>query len=169
MKLSLTMLPLLLTLFLAKPLLATEQYARATGKACSACHLDHAGGGELNAAGKTYLASLARTASPASAGTVTRFCRLVAGYLHMITAFLWFGTILYVHLVLKPAYAAHGLPKGEVRVGLVSMAVMAVTGTFSLSCGSILHTLFHTHFGVLLIIKITIFLIMATRRSWSSS
>jgi len=34
-----------------------------------------------------------------------------------------------VHLVLKPAYASKGLPSGEVKVGLVSMAVMAITGS----------------------------------------
>jgi len=29
---------------------------------------------------------------------------------------MWFGTILYVHLLLKPAYAARGLPRGVLLV-----------------------------------------------------
>lgn len=58
----------------------------------------------------------------------SRLVRLAAGYVHLLVGILWFGTILYVHLILKPAYAAHGLPKGEVKVGLFSMAVMAATG-----------------------------------------
>ena len=39
--------------------------------------------------------------------------RLIIGYLHLLTAIAWFGTILYVHILLKPACAAKGLPKGE--------------------------------------------------------
>ena len=37
--------------------LATEEFARRTGKECAACHVDPAGGGELNAAGKEFLAA----------------------------------------------------------------------------------------------------------------
>jgi len=59
-----------------------------------------------------------------------RLFRLLVGTLHLLTAVFWFGTIFYVHLVLKPAYASKGLPRGEVRVGLASMAVMAVTGIY---------------------------------------
>jgi predicted heme/steroid binding protein/uncharacterized membrane protein len=92
---------------------------------------------------------------------VSWLVRLIAGYLHILTAFLWFGTILYVHLVLKPAYASQGLPKGEVRVGLISMAVMAVTGAilFHFRVTS-LQMLFHSWFGILLVIKIALFLVM---------
>jgi hypothetical protein len=49
---------------------------------------------------------------------------------------MWFGTILYVHLLLKPAYASHGLPRGELIVGWGSIALIAVTGRFSRSIGS---------------------------------
>ena len=74
---------------------------------------------------------------------------------------MWFGTILYVHLVLKPAYASKGLPRGEVKVGLVSMAIMAITGTiltyYKVPSFSLLLS---SQFGILLLIKIVIFSIM---------
>jgi predicted heme/steroid binding protein len=80
-----------------------------------------------------------------------------------MTAIIWFGTILYVHIVLKPAYAASGLPKGELRLGWASIIIMAVTGTLlSISRVPSWHMLFHTRFGILLTIKIILFLIMVS-------
>jgi predicted heme/steroid binding protein len=141
---------------------ATELYASQTGKSCATCHLDPAGGGELTPAGKEFAASRAAQAQPpAGPGPVGKAVRFAAGYLHLITAILWFGTILYVHLVLKPAYAAGGLPRGEVRVGLLSMGVMGVTGivltAFRITS---LDMLLHTRFGILLLIKISLYLVM---------
>jgi predicted heme/steroid binding protein/uncharacterized membrane protein len=87
--------------------------------------------------------------------------RLLIGYLHTLTAILWFGTILYVHLLLRPAYAARGLPRGELMLGWVSMAVMAVTGgLLSMARLASWEMLFHTRFGILLLIKIVLFLIL---------
>jgi predicted heme/steroid binding protein len=139
----------------------TEEYAQKTGKDCAACHIDPAGGGELTATGKAYAASLRQPAEISHSSRVSWLVRLIAGYIHILTAFLWFGTILYVHLVLKPAYASQGLPKGEVKVGLISMAVMAVTGAilFHFRVTS-LQMLFHSWFGILLVIKIALFLVM---------
>ena len=104
--------------------LATEEYARQTGLACAACHLDPGGGGELTATGKAFSQRQQAQSQPRQMTTAAKVFRLAVGYLHMLTAILWFGTILYVHLVLKPAYAAGGLPRGEVRVGVLSMLVM---------------------------------------------
>lgn len=168
---------------------ATETYAEQTGKSCEACHVDPAGGGELTAAGKEFAAGRAKGgAAPAAAkpaqggeqapsqpvpaaqapksaasamGPVVKLVRFAAGYLHLLFAILWFGTILYVHLVLKPAYAAGGLPRGEVRVGVLSMAVMGVTGLvlthFRVTSTDIL---LHTRFGILLMAKIFLYLVM---------
>lgn len=143
---------------------ATEEYARQTGQPCSACHLDPAGGGELTARGTTFSASLHNTATaPSSPGMAARIFRLVAGYIHFFTAIFWFGTILYVHLVLKPSYAAGGLPRGEVRVGIVSMAVMGLTGAILTHYRiASLDTLIHTRFGILLIVKVSLYLVMVT-------
>jgi predicted heme/steroid binding protein len=140
---------------------ATEIYAKQTGKSCSVCHVDPGGGGELTAAGKEFAATLATRAEAHQMPLASKAVRFVAGYLHLLTAILWFGTILYVHLVLKPAYAAGGLPRGEVRVGLMSMVVMGVTGLvlthFRVTS---LDMLLHTRFGVLLMTKVSLYLIM---------
>ncbi|RII26272.1 MAG: cytochrome B5 [Geobacter sp.] len=159
-------------ILLALPLgaMATEEYARQTGQPCKTCHIDPAGGGELTAAGVGFQKSGTLATSPAAApapataperSAASRLFRLVAGYLHLITAILWFGTILYVHLVLKPAYAASGLPRGEMRVGLASMATMAVTGAilthYRVPDPALILT---TRFGILLTIKVSLFAIM---------
>lgn len=152
---------LLWLLFLPMQGECTEELSRLTGKECAACHVDPAGGGELTAEGTAFRASAPSAGRGAYASASHRGIRFVAGFLHLITAVMWFGTILYVHLLLKPAYAARGLPRGELLVGWISIVVMAVTGTF-LTAYRIptWDALFHTRFGVLLTVKIAIFLVM---------
>ncbi len=162
MRLSLIFLTFLTAVFLScGHCYGTEEYAMKTGKSCGFCHVDPSGGGELTSAGKAYRASLHPAKGVPETGSAKRTFRLIAGFVHILTGFFWFGTILYVHLVLKPRYAAHGLPKGELAVGLVSMAVMAVTGSvltfFRISSPEML---LHTSFGILLTVKIAIFLAM---------
>lgn len=140
---------------------ATPEFARQTGKACGYCHLDPSGGGELTAAGQAFLAQREKNGASSGPSAASRIFHLLVGFLHLLTAIFWFGTILYVHLVLKPAYASAGLPRGEVRVGLVSMVVMAVTGAIlTMYRIDSLHTLLHTRFGILLMVKISLFLVM---------
>jgi predicted heme/steroid binding protein len=162
MKISLIFLTFFAAIFLFSALsYGTEEYAMKTGKDCGFCHIDPSGGGELTSAGKAYQASLHPGEGVAETGAVKRVFRLVIGFIHILTGFFWFGTILYVHLVLKPRYAAKGLPKGELAVGLISMAVMAITG-FILTYFRVssLEMLFHTRFGILLAVKMAIFFIM---------
>lgn len=140
----------------------TEEYAARTGKGCGACHLDPSGGGALTAAGEAFLRELPPEAAPAVAtGGFRHTVRFLAGFLHLFTAVLWFGTILYVHLLLKPSYAAHGLPRGELAVGWGSIVVIALTGVvltaFRLRSPG---DLFHTRFGILLTVKVALYLVM---------
>lgn len=140
---------------------ATEEYAAETGQPCAACHLDPSGGGELTAAGETFATGHLSPAAKSRSGGFSKGFRLLVGYIHILTATFWFGTILYVHLVLKPAYAAGGLPRGEVRVGIISMVLIGITGpilTFYRITS--LETLLHTRFGLLLLAKIGFYLIM---------
>lgn len=154
-------LVLIQLLWFASPVAATEEYARQTGRTCAACHLDPAGGGELTAAGKVFAATSHPEAASSKATILARGFRLLVGYIHFLTAIFWFGTILYVHLVLKPAYAASGLPRGEMRVGVVSMAVMGVTGVIlSFYRISSFDLLLHSRFGLLLLVKIFLYLVM---------
>jgi len=157
----------LLALILALPfspssVSGTEEYAEETGRVCAACHLDPSGGGELTAEGESYQRERAAAGYPAPGNARWRHTvRFVAGFLHLFTAVLWFGTILYVHLLLKPSYASHGLPRGELIVGWGSIIVIALTGVvltmFRIrSPGDLLHT----RFGILLTVKIVLYLIM---------
>lgn len=158
---SFLLLALTMLLFAALPATATEEYARQTGRVCATCHLDPAGGGELTAAGEIFAASPHPSGGRAPISLLSKGFRLLVGYLHFLTGVFWFGTILYVHLVLKPAYAAGGLPRGEMRVGIVSMAVMGVTGAI-LTCYRInaFDTLLDSRFGILLLIKVFLYLVM---------
>lgn len=142
---------------------ATEEYARQTGQRCAACHLDPGGGGELTAAGSSFAATGHTKAESPGKALFKKAFHLVIGYIHFLTAVFWFGTILYVHLVLKPAYAASGLPRGELKVGIVSMAVMGVTGAILTHYRiDSVDTLIHTRFGILLLVKISFYLVMVS-------
>lgn len=155
----------ILTVFFAAAVYATEEYAEVTGTECEACHIDPLGGGELTELGKGYLLSVSPEAAQndTSKESTSRIIKLIFGYIHIVTAFLWFGTILYVHLVLKPAYVAKGLPRGEVKVGLISMAIMATTGiVLTYYKVPSLSLLVSSKFGVLLLAKISIFTIMVS-------
>ncbi len=160
-----TVVTLCLLFFFAGVTCATDEYALQTGQDCAVCHLDPVGGGELTPKGVGYAYSLGiEDLSSLTGKSITgKLFRLIIGYLHILFAFFWFGTILYVHLILKPAYASRGLPRGEVRLGLVSIVVMGITG-------SILFTyrvpdtalLFESRFGILLLVKIILYLTMVS-------
>ncbi|HKJ04538.1 MAG TPA: cytochrome b5 domain-containing protein [Geopsychrobacteraceae bacterium] len=152
---------LLLLIFAAQIGMATEEIAIATGQDCADCHLDPSGGGELTAAGAAYLIDATAAGEIETLSTGSKFFRLLVGYLHIVFAVLWFGTILYVHIVLKPAYAEKGLPRGEKFVGILSFWVVGITGVIlaNYRIGTF-ETLWNTRFGVLLTIKATLYLTM---------
>jgi len=150
-------------LFFASTASATVEYARQTGEDCRACHVSRMGGGDLTASGEAFKEELRVKGLYRPLTNAQRMIRLIIGYLHMFTAVIWFGTILYVHIVLKPAYAAGGLPRGELKVGWISMPLIAITGTLlALARVPSFEMLYTTRFGVLLMIKIVLFLIMFT-------
>ena len=149
--------------FIAFPLCAfgTEEYAEQTEKSCEECHVDPAGGPKLTAEGAKFREGLESRPVFEPLASLRRIVRGIVLYLHLLTSIFWFGTILYVHFVLKPTYAAGGLPKVEVRIGLTGIVVMATTGIIlTLMRISSWDMLLHTRFGVLLLIKICLFCIM---------
>ncbi|MBA4374153.1 MAG: cytochrome B5 [Thermodesulfovibrio sp.] len=149
--------------FLPSTGLCTVEYAKQADKTCEYCHVDPGGGGTLTRDGEAFRDDLRIKGQYRVLSPVQHVIRFILGYLHTFTAILWFGTILYVHLVLKPAYAAGGLPRSELRLGWASIIVMAATGTLlSLARVPTWHMLFHTRFGILLTIKIVLFLIMVS-------
>ena len=141
---------------------ATEDYARKTGLDCSFCHVNQQGGGELTQAGQEYRVKLVGDGIEAGAGTVKRVIRLVIGYLHILAGVVWFGAIFYVHILLKPAYASKGLPKGELMLGWVCIIAVGVTGTLlTVARTPSLDSFVTTRFGILLSLKIAMYLLMA--------
>ena len=150
-----------LILFSPPAAFATPDYARQTGLACGQCHIDVIGGGPLTQAGKSFLADLKLKGLYRPLTTGRQIVRLGIGYLHLMSAILWFGTILYVHLLLKPAYASKGLPKGELRLGWLSMVVVLITGVLLTVARVPSPEMFYTtRFGVLLSVKIFLYLVM---------
>ena len=162
MNLSPFLLALAVIVLSPRPARSTEEYSTCTGRPCAHCHLSPAGGGELTARGAAFEQAVAADSGAAPPAALRRYGRAAILFAHIVTAFFWFGTILYVHLVLKPAYAAHGLPRAELRLGWAGIASMAVTGTvLTLLRVDSWQTLFGTRFGVLLCVKIALFLFMA--------
>jgi predicted heme/steroid binding protein/uncharacterized membrane protein len=143
------------------PAQATPEYAKQTGYECGKCHVDVIGGGKLTPAGEAFLDSLKAKGHYRQLSTAQHIVRLVVGYLHMLAAIVWFGTILYVHVMLKPAYASKGLPKGELRLGWLSMIILLITGTLlTIARMPNLEAFTATRFGILLSVKISLFLLM---------
>jgi len=142
---------------------ATPEFSERTGQGCTVCHI-RVEGGELNRTGLEYAASGYQwppTGGYRVLGPMRKGVRLVLGYLHILGAFIWFGTILYVHLLLRPAYASKGLPKGEVMLGLVSMGLVGVSGMLlTVSRIRSVDILFATPWGNLLVIKIVLYSVM---------
>ncbi len=124
-------LPLLLCLFAASSAGATEEYAETSAQECVTCHLDPDGGGPLTYVGEAYAAHdyrwpLAEEQAPPPVWR--RPLRILLGLTHFLAAIAWFGTIFYVHIVLRPHYAKGGLPRTEMRIAWACMALLALTG-----------------------------------------
>lgn len=140
---------------------ATPEYARQTGFECKQCHVDVIGGGPLTEQGKQFLEEMKSRGLYRPLNITQHIVRLIIGYLHMLAAIAWFGTIMYVHILLKPAYASKGLPKGELRLGWLSMVILLITGTLlTIARMSSWDMFFTTRFGILLGIKISLFIVM---------
>ena len=140
---------------------ATPDYAKQTGYECGICHVDVIGGGKLTTTGEAFLTNLKAKGQYRRLSTTQHIVRLIVGYLHMVAAIVWFGAIMYVHILLKPAYASKGLPKGELRLGWLSMITLLVTGTLlTIARMPNLEAFTATRFGILLSVKIFLYLVM---------
>lgn len=141
--------------------LATTEYAAQTGFQCGHCHVDETGGSKLTSAGEAFVNEMKAKGLYRPLSNTQKAVRFLVGYIHLLIAVAWFGTILYVHLILKPAYAASGLPKGELFLGWFSIIIISVTGVL-LSIARIpsWDLLYTTRFGMLLSIKIFLFSLM---------
>ena len=154
---------LIMCLWLPKSAQATPEFSERTEQGCQTCHVDPEEG-SLRKTGLEFAASgyvWPPTGGYRVLGPIRKSVRFGVGLLHVLAAFMWFGTILYVHLILRPAYAAKGLPKGEVAVGMVSMLIVGVSGTLlTISRVRSVGVLFNSPWGIVLSIKIALYLVM---------
>lgn len=141
---------------------AWPKYAKETDEGCPSCHKEKST--SLKDSGLEYAAS--GYVWPPTGGfrvisPLPKWMVPIVGFIHYLAGFLWFGTILYVHLVLRPAYADKGLPKTEVMLGISSMFVSGVTGIL-LTVTKVrgVEVLFETAWGHLLSAKIGIYIVM---------
>jgi len=140
---------------------SNPEYAKQTGFECKVCHVD-ATGGKLTKDGEDFKEDLRAKGLYRPLSKVQKVVRLIIGYLHLLTAIAWFGTIFYVHILLKPAYAAKGLPKGELILGWLGIIILSITGVLlTISRIPTWKMLYTTRFGMLLSLKIILFAIMA--------
>lgn len=152
---------LVFLLFCSDVVWATTEYTCLTGKACSFCHENANGGGILTARGEAYRqAGYVITADflPSAWGAIFR---LVAGFLHVLSAVIWFGTIFYVHLFIRPRSLTAGLPKNERMLGLTCIIVVGITGILLTTFR--VHTwdaFWNTTFGIVWLIKVCCYLLM---------
>lgn len=143
--------------------LATTEYARQTGFQCKECHIETIGGGKLTKAGAEFRDDLKINGLYRPLTKTQKAVRFIIGYIHLFFAIAWFGTILYVHILLKPAYAAGGLPKGELFLGWLSIIILSVTGVLlTIARVPAWKVFYTTRFGILLSIKIFLFLLMVS-------
>jgi predicted heme/steroid binding protein/uncharacterized membrane protein len=141
---------------------ATPEYAGKTGLNCTACHVDGTGG-KLTKGGEDFREDLRAKGLYRPLSTIQKVVRLMIGYLHLLTAIAWFGTIFYVHILLKPAYAAKGLPRGELILGWSGIIILSITGVLlTISRIPSWEMFYATRFGILLSVKIILFMIMVT-------
>ncbi|MBM4322922.1 MAG: cytochrome B5 [Deltaproteobacteria bacterium] len=139
---------------------ATPEYAEQTKWDCQQCHVE-ATGGKLTKAGEDFRGELQVKGLYRPLKPFQKVVRLIIAYLHLLMAIAWFGTILYVHILLKPAYAAKGLPKGELILGWLGIIVLSITGVLlTISRMPTWEAFYSTRFGILLSLKIILFSIM---------
>jgi len=142
---------------------ATTEYARQTGLQCSECHIEAIGGGPLTKTGQEFVDDLKVKGLYRPLTKIQKIVRFIVGYVHLLIAIAWFGTILYVHILLKPAYASRGLPKGELLLGWASIIILTISGVLlTISRIPSWEVMYTTRFGILLGIKIILFLIMVS-------
>lgn len=144
---------------------AMPEYAEETRQGCNICHLASEGG-DLNETGLEFAASgyvWPPEGGFKMVGPIKKGVRFFIGFLHLFTAFFWFGTILYVHIMLRPRYASKGLPRGEVILGLTCMLFVGITGTLlTISKINDISVLYESRWGILLSVKILLYLLMVS-------
>ncbi len=144
---------------------AQEEYAELTGKDCEICHETPSGGPDLTEYGLAFRRGGYQYPIPPAAfqslPLFKRVIRFLIGFLHLAAGIIWFGTIFYVHTIITPHALTRGLPRAEMILGWICIIITGVTGTLlSVSRLTVFSQLYTMKFGIILSIKITLYLLM---------
>ncbi len=144
---------------------ANLEYANQTGKDCLFCHRSADGGPELTRSGEAYRKGGYRFPIPdeslGEAPWYRQLLSIVIGYLHLAAGVVWFGTIFYVHIIIRPERLTQGLPRSELILGWVCIFVTGLSGAIlTLMRINNVEQLVTTRFGIILSIKIILFSLM---------
>jgi uncharacterized membrane protein len=86
----------------------------------------------------------------------TRLLKTILGFLHIIFGLVWFGSIVYVHLIIKPQSLNGGMPKSEKLPGRICIVMVGQTDIgLALLKVQAPHERWTTSFGVIWIIKVS--------------
>lgn len=146
-----------LVVILVFPAISKPEYSSTTGQKCEVCH-SNPSTGELNDVGKAYRVS--KTWPPEKYADSRIF--FIAGFIHMLSAFMWIGAILFVHVILSPeTVTAGGAPKRELIYGWIGMISTGLSGAFlTYFKFRTIENLVSTDAGRIVLLKIGIFLFM---------
>jgi predicted heme/steroid binding protein len=159
---------LLVILVAVAPPQAKEEYARETGRGCNFCHQESTGG-QLSTVGFAYIRNgyrypisdrvLKKAESLRTPPQKT--LRFIVGYLHLLAAVVFFGTIFYIHIIVGPKRLIGGIPKSERVLGVSCMITLAITGIY-LTWVRVdrWEQFLDNTFGFMLLIKILLYIIM---------
>jgi hydroxylamine dehydrogenase len=159
---------ILFHLLFLSPAGATDEYAAGTGKGCIFCH-QQSTGGQLKNVGFAFIRNgyqypiperiLDRARSLQT--PLHKTIRFIIGYLHLLAAVVFFGAIFYIHILVGPKKLRGGIPKAERMLGVSCMITLAVTGTYlTWMRMDRWEQFFNNTFGLMLFIKILLFLLM---------
>ncbi|MBU1741988.1 MAG: CopD family protein, partial [Proteobacteria bacterium] len=111
-----------------RPVQATPYFSAQTNQACTFCHDNPTGGRGLTRAGHLFK-TRGFSLDPATRPSPWRgWLELIAGFFHVLAGVIWFGTVFFVHLFIKPRSFSKGLPLGERILGVTCIIIVGVTG-----------------------------------------
>ena len=140
---------------------ATTEFTCETGQSCGTCHEDPQGGSTLTLEGERFRAAGYVMDEESRLSLWKTVFRFSMGFLHILAVIVWFGTIFYVHLFIKPRSLTSGLPRGEVLLGRACIVTVTVTGVIlTVMRVPSLRMLWATTFGIVWIVKVSLFVVM---------
>lgn len=150
--------------------LASPGFSGQTGLSCTACHENPQGGSVLTSYGARFRANAYSTENLPEKLQWHSLPYLIAGFIHILTAVIWFGTIFYIHLFIRPRSIMGGLPKSEMMLGRICILLVGITGIV-LSIWRIpeISILWNTTFGIVWLVKVGAFILMVAIAAFTTT